>query len=106
MGNVITVPVGTYILAYNNTGMDIHYGNVVDGSNLQPSYIPGSYPDGSTFKGGFTCRGYSPVSTTTLWECTSEIGPRGPTGPTGSTGETGATGETGSTGSSGPTGII
>lgn len=77
MGSEISVPTGTYVLAYNNTGTTQVYGAEVDGSELKASYVPGSYPYGKTFKPGskFKCRGYSYIRTTCLWECTLGIPP-------------------------------
>lgn len=77
MGSEISVPAGTYVLAYNDTGTLQPYGAVVDGSQLKASYVPGSYPFGKSFKPGskFKCRGYSQLRTTCLWECTLGIPP-------------------------------
>lgn len=77
MGSEISVPIGTYVFAYNNTGVTQNYGAEVDGSSLKASYVPGSYPFGSTFKPGskFKSRGYCPKRSTGLWECTLGIPP-------------------------------
>jgi len=78
MGGHISVPLNGYVLAYNNTGSQKNFGDVVNGSLLYASYVPGSYPYGlgnTTLSleptQTFTCRGYSPVRTTTLWQRTA-----------------------------------
>lgn len=70
MGNEISVPLGAYVLAYNNTGVTQNYGAQVNGSLLKASYVPGSYPYGQTFVPGqlFESRGYCPIRTTCLWQ--------------------------------------
>jgi len=67
MGSEISVPLGTFVLAYNDTGETKNFGDQLRGSDLKPSYVPGSYPSGNTFDATqlFECRGYSPAATTT-----------------------------------------
>lgn len=69
-GNTISVPLGSYVFAYNATGTVKNYGDQVDGEKLNASYAPGSYPYGFSFLPGqtFECRGYNPVRATTLWQ--------------------------------------
>ena len=69
-GNIISVPLGSYVFAYNDTGASRFYGDRVTGDKLKASYAPGSYPYGYTFlpTDTFECRGYCPIRSTTLWE--------------------------------------
>jgi hypothetical protein len=69
MGSEISVPVGTYVFAYNNSGQNKIYGETLSGDNLKPCNVPGSYPSNSTFKSDeqFACRGQGSYKTTTLW---------------------------------------
>lgn len=67
MGSEISVPLGAYVLAYNDTGVTKNIGDQLYGDKLKASYVPGSYPWGFTFLATqlFECRGYSPAATTT-----------------------------------------
>lgn len=62
MGSQISVPLGAFVLAYNDTGVTKNFGD-----QLKASYVPGSYPYGYSFTPSqlFECRGYSPAVTTT-----------------------------------------
>lgn len=66
MGSQISVPLGSFVLAYNDTGISHNFGDQLYGDKLKASYVPGSYPYGFTFTSSqlFECRGYSPASTT------------------------------------------
>lgn len=68
MGSQISVPLGSYVLAYSATSHN--YGDLVAGDKLSASYVPGSYPYGYTFTPThtFECHGYCPVRSTTLWQ--------------------------------------
>lgn len=70
MGSQISVPLGSYVLGFNNTGVTHNYGDLVAGDKLRPSYVPGSYPYGYSFTPThtFECHGYCPVRSTTLWQ--------------------------------------
>lgn len=70
MGTKISVPLGAYVIAYNDTGATKSYGDRVTGDKLKPSYIPGSYPyfDTFTVTDTFECRGYCPLRASTLWQ--------------------------------------
>lgn len=67
MGSEISVPIGTFVLAYNDTGVSKNVGDQLYGKDLKASYVPGSYPYGYTFTSThlFECRGWSPAATTT-----------------------------------------
>ena len=67
MGSEISVPLGAFVLAYNDTGETKNFGDQLYGKDLKASYVPGSYPYGYTFTPTqlFECRGYSPAATTT-----------------------------------------
>lgn len=70
MGTKISVPLGAYVVAYNDTGATKTYGDQVAGDKLRASYIPGSYPYFDTFtpEHKFECRGYTPLRASTLWQ--------------------------------------
>lgn len=67
MGNQISVPLGSFVLAYNDTGTTKNFGDQLYGDKLKASYVPGSYPYGYSFTPTqlFECRGYSPATTST-----------------------------------------
>lgn len=68
MGSEISVPLGSYVFAYSGTAKN--YGDQVDGSQLNASYAPGSYPYSFKFVTGhtFECKGYNRVRSSTLWQ--------------------------------------
>ena len=70
MGTKISVPLGAYVIAYNDTGATQNYGNRVTGDKLRPSYIPGSYPyfDTFTVTDTFECKGFCRIRSTGLWQ--------------------------------------
>lgn len=70
MGSKVSVPLGAYVIAYNDTGATKSYGDRVTGDKLKPSYIPGSYPFSETFTNSdtFECRGYCRVRSNGLWQ--------------------------------------
>jgi len=67
MGSTISVPLGAFVLAYNDSGENKNFGDQLFGDKLKASYVPGSYPYGFTFDPAqlFECRGWSPATTTT-----------------------------------------
>lgn len=69
MGSQISVPIGTYVFALNNSGENKNYGEKLFGDKLKPSNVPGGFPSGSTFKSDeqFECRGKGSYKTTTMW---------------------------------------
>lgn len=66
MGSQISVPLGAFVLAYNDTGVTKTFGDQVYGDKLKTSYVPGSYPEDFLSSSQlFECRGFSPATTTT-----------------------------------------
>lgn len=70
MGTVVSVPLGSYVLALNDTGATRNYGDRATGDKLKLSYVPGAYPYGYTFTvtDTFECHGYCPNRSTALWQ--------------------------------------
>ena len=70
MGTQISVPLGSYVIALNNTGGLRNYGDRVTGDKLRLSYIPGSSPyfDKFTPTDTFECHGYCPNRCNALWQ--------------------------------------
>lgn len=69
MGTTISVPLGTVVLAYNDTGKIQYTGSQLTGDKLKPSYVPGSLPWGYTYYAThlFECLSYCPERTTSTW---------------------------------------